>query len=113
MTSDHALLPPDPTGGAPEPAAAEFQEHGLQRHLGGFALKFVAAAALLFSAYQLTVAAFAPLSSLITRSLHVGFLLLIIFVLYPAMRRGKQLTRVPIVDWLLAFTGFALAFYQW
>ncbi|HJV61240.1 MAG TPA: TRAP transporter permease [Albitalea sp.] len=113
MASDHAILPPGGPEEAPAGAATEFQEHGLQRTLGGFPRKFVASAALLFSAYQLTVAAFAPLSSLITRALHVGFLLLIVFVLYPGMRRGKQLSRVPLVDWLLAFTGFALAFYQW
>src|SRR5438552_1120554 len=112
MSSDHALLPADAQSSA-DAGATEFQEHGLQRQLSGFALKFVGVAALLFSTYQLTVAAFAPLSSLITRSLHVGFLLMIVFVLYPAMRRGKQLTRVPLADWVLAATGFALAFYQW
>jgi TRAP transporter 4TM/12TM fusion protein len=110
--SDHDLLP----HGAPpsrDEAASEFQEHGAQRQLGGWTFKVLTAVALLFSTYQLTVAAFQPLSSLITRSLHVGFLLLIVFLLYPAFKRGKQMTRVPLVDWLLAITGFALAFYQW
>ena len=110
--SDHALVPPDPAA-PPGEAPGEFHEHGTQRRLGGWALRLLAAAALAFSAFQLTVAAFAPLSSLITRALHVGFLLLIIFMLYPAARRGRQLTRVPPVDWLLAAAGFALAFYQW
>ncbi len=112
MSNDHALLP----SGAPESSditEAEFSEHGLQRKLSGFALRFVTVAALLFSTYQLTIAAFAPLSSLISRSLHVGFLLLLVFVLYPAMRRGTQLTRVPLLDWVLALTGFGLGFYQW
>ena len=110
--SDHALFPPDAAAPDGEPPS-EFQEHGAQRRLGGFALRLLAAAALAFSAFQLTVAAFAPLSSLITRSLHVGFLLLIIFLLYPFARRGRQLTHVPLIDWLFAATGFALAFYQW
>ena len=91
----------------------EFQEHGLQRRLGGASLAFVAAAALLFSTYQLCIAAFSPLSSLITRSVHVGFLLLLVFVLYPLVKRGKQMTRVPLFDWGLAFVGFGLGFYQW
>ena len=103
----HAATPPGDT------AAVEFQEHGAQRRLGGWTLKALTAMALLFSTYQLATAAFQPLSSLITRSLHVGFLLLIIFVLYPAFKRGKRMTRVPLVDWLLAGAGFALAFYQW
>src|SRR5664279_832497 len=93
--------------------APEFQEHGLQRRLGGAALAFVGAAALLFSAYQLTIAAFSPISSLITRSLHVGFLMLLVFVLYPMAKRGRQMTKVPLFDWFLALLGFALGFYQW
>ncbi len=96
-----------------EAPAPEFREHGLQRRLGGAALAFVGASALLFSAYQLTIAAFSPLSSLITRSLHVGFLMLLVFVLYPAAKRGRQMTKVPLFDWLLALLGFALGFYQW
>ena len=92
---------------------AEFHEHGLQRRLGGAALAFLSGAALLFSAYQLTIAAFAPLSSLITRSLHVGFLLLLVFVLYPLRKHGRQMRRVPALDWVLALVGFALGFYQW
>ncbi|MEO7337477.1 MAG: TRAP transporter permease [Caldimonas sp.] len=100
-TSDEAV---DPT---------EFHEHGLQRTLSGGSLTFLGGAALLFSAYQLTMAAFQPVSSLVMRSLHVGFLLLLVFVLYPAMRRGTQLTRVPLIDWGLALAGFGLAFYQW
>ena len=108
--SGHALLP----AGAPDSAPpAEFMEHGLQRSLSGPALVFLSGAALLFSTYQLVVAAFQPVSSLVMRALHVGFLLLLVFVLYPAARRGSHLTRVPVFDWLLAFVGFGLAFYQW
>src|SRR5437773_6152743 len=58
MSSDHALLPADAQSSA-DAGATECQEHGLQRQLSGFALKFVGVAALLFSTYQLTVAAFA------------------------------------------------------
>ncbi len=94
-------------------ASGEFQEHGLQRRLGGASIAFIAACALLFSAYQLTVAAFAPLSSLIMRSIHVGFLLLLIFLLYPLVKRGRQMTRIPPYDWVLALAGFALGLYQW
>lgn len=100
-----------PADGA-APSAVEFQEDGLQRRHGGAALAFLAGAALLFSSYQLVVAAFSPLSSLIMRSLHVGFLLLLVFVLYPMARRGRQMTQVPLLDWGLALLGFGLGFYQ-
>ena len=91
----------------------EFQEHGHTRKLGGRALAAVTWAAIAFSAYQLMVAGFSPLSSLVTRSLHVGFLLLITFLLYPVVQRAKPQTRIPWYDWILALSGFSLAFYQW
>jgi len=91
----------------------EFQEHGHTRNLGGWALKTVTWAAILFSAYQLLVAGFSPLSSLVTRALHVGFLLLITFLLYPVVQGAKPQTRIPWYDWVLALTGFGFAFYQW
>src|SRR5450759_713497 len=91
----------------------ESQEHGHTRNLGGWALKTVTGAAIAFSAYQLIVAGFSPLTSMVTRALHVGFLLLITFLLYPALQRAKPQTRIPWYDWVLALTGFGLAFYHW
>ncbi|TFW09306.1 TRAP transporter permease [Oxalobacteraceae bacterium OM1] len=97
-------------GAAPLPS--DFQEHGSQRKLGGAALKVVLAAALAFSTYQLIVAAFHPLSSLVIRSLHVGFLLMLTFLLYPASKNSPG-DRIAWYDWILAGAGFALAFYHW
>ena len=91
--------------------AEEFQEHGTQRKLGGHALRLLIAMALCFSTYQLIVAAFNPFSSLVIRSLHVGFLLMITFVLYPATRHGK-LSSIAWYDGLLSGTGFLLSFYH-
>ncbi|HEX2530702.1 MAG TPA: TRAP transporter permease [Burkholderiaceae bacterium] len=90
----------------------EFHEHGLQRSLSGTSLKILVAFALLFSIYQLVVAAFSPLSSLVMRSLHVGFLLALTFLLYPAMKHGK-LSVIPWYDWILAILAFVLGTYQW
>ncbi len=98
---------------APDHGAEEFSEHGVQRRLGGRSLRILTGLALAFSAYQLMVAAFHPLSSLVIRSLHVGFLLAVTFVLYPSFRHGGKLSRVPVGDWLLATGGFILATYHW
>ena len=98
---------------APDHGAAEVSEHGIPRPLGGRALQALTAIALAFSAYQLVMAAFSPLSSLVMRSLHVGFLLTITFVLYPSFRHGAKLSRVPWHDWLLAAGAFALSLYHW
>lgn len=97
---------------APEQSTAEFSEHGVQRRLGGAALMLLTGLALAFSIYQLVVAAFHPLSSLVTRSFHVGFLLAITFLLYPAFRNAR-LSQVALIDWLLAAGAFSLSAYQW
>ena len=90
-------------------AAEEFSEHGLTRPLSGFGLQAVVAIALCFSTYQLFVAAFHPFSSLVTRSLHVGFLLLLTFLIYPATKRGARHGGIAWWEWALAVTAFAQA----
>ncbi|PKO91231.1 MAG: C4-dicarboxylate ABC transporter [Betaproteobacteria bacterium HGW-Betaproteobacteria-10] len=98
---------------SPMPDSEAFSEHGAQRQLGGLALLILTGAALAFSLYQLSVAAFHPLSSLVMRALHVGFLLTITFILFPASRHADKLSRVPLGDWLLATLAILLSVYQW
>jgi TRAP transporter 4TM/12TM fusion protein len=98
---------------APDHGLEEVSEHGVQRRLGGAALWVFSALALTFSIYQLVMAAFHPLSSLVMRSLHVGFLLALGLILYPAFRHGTRLSRVSIGDWILAVGAFVLSTYQW
>ena len=70
---------------------AELEGFGTQRHLAGWGRTAMLAGALGFSTFQLLVAAFSPLSSQITRSLHVGFLLLLAYLIYPARKRNANL----------------------
>jgi TRAP transporter 4TM/12TM fusion protein len=98
---------------APDHGIEEFSEHGVQRRLGGWSLRLVTALALAFSTYQLVVAAFHPLSSLVTRSLHVGFLLALTFLIYPAFKSADKLSRITPADWLLAVGAFVLGTYHW
>ena len=98
---------------APDHGAEEVSEHGIPRRLGGSALSVLTTLTLAFSAFQLVVAAFSPLSSLVTRSLHVGFLLAVAFVLYPSFRHGAKISRVPWHDWFLAAGAFSLSLYHW
>jgi TRAP transporter 4TM/12TM fusion protein len=90
---------------------SEFEEHGHQRLLMGWAARLAMFSALSFSAYQHYVAAFQPFSSLTMRALHVSFLLLLIFMFYPATKKGHTST-IPWYDLLLSFGGFALGFYH-
>ena len=66
--------------------------------------------ALLFSIYQIVTAAFHPVSSQVLRAGHVGFLLLLVFLCYPARGTGKPFQPVA---WVLGLAGFATFFYQW
>jgi TRAP transporter 4TM/12TM fusion protein len=88
-----------------------FEEGGVRRELSGTAAKIVAAIALCFSTYQLIIAGFAPLSSLPTRSLHVGFLLALSFTIHAAGKWSAR-TRIPWYDWTLAALGFAISTYH-
>ena len=71
------------------PDESAFDETGVKRDLSPIAAKVVAGVALAFSSYQLIIAAFAPLSSLPTRSIHVGFLLALAFLIYPISARAE------------------------
>ena len=88
-------------------------DSGHQRSLAGTAQRVVMAGALAFSAYQLVVAAFHPLSSLVMRSLHVGFLMLLVFWVVPALKRKSWMHSIPWFDWLLGAAAFALGLYHW
>ncbi len=67
--------------------------------------------AIFFSSYQLWMAAFHPLSSLVIRSIHVGFVLLMIYALHPPMDGRTALWRA--IGWGMGLTGFAFGIYQW
>ena len=94
----------------PEPS--DFEEHGHQRQLAGWTARIAMFGALSFSTYQIVVAAFHPFSSLIIRALHVSFLMMLIFMFYPARSKGRTAKHIPWYDLLLALGGFSLGFYH-
>lgn len=66
--------------------------------------------ALLFSIFQIVTAAFSPVSSQVLRAVHVGFLLWVVFLSYPAYGTGRPWQ--PLA-WILSLAGIATAVYQW
>ncbi|MEN2393815.1 TRAP transporter permease [Pseudomonas halotolerans] len=66
--------------------------------------------ALLFSVFQIITAAFSPISSQVLRAVHVGFLLWVVFLSYPAY--GASRPWQPLA-WVLSLAGIATAAYQW
>jgi TRAP transporter 4TM/12TM fusion protein len=66
--------------------------------------------ALAFSTYQIITAAFHPLSSQVQRAGHVGFLLMMVYLCYPAF--GGKRPYQPLA-WLLGLAGMGTFLYQW
>ena len=60
---------------------------------------------------QLWFAQYIPaLNSAQTRPVHLGFALLLAFLVYPALRSSPR-NRIPIIDWVLAIVASGTAFY--
>jgi len=62
--------------------------------------------AIIFSAFQIYTAAYSPLSSGVVRAIHVGFLLLMTFVLLPPLGRKW-------LGWAFGAIAFAIGLYHW
>ncbi len=88
---------------ASAPADAQLQTPDAEPPAFAGALFWVAVA---FSVFQIVTAAFSPLSSSVVRGVHVGFLLLVTFVLYPPARQRW-------LGWGIGAVGFATGLYQW
>ncbi|MGX1306500.1 TRAP transporter 4TM/12TM fusion protein [Amorphus suaedae] len=65
--------------------------------------------AIIFSAFQVTTAAWSPLASQIVRSVHVGFLLLVMFAIAGNHRGGGM----RYVLWGLGILSFVVGLYHW
>ncbi|WP_273786574.1 TRAP transporter permease [Brucella intermedia] len=76
----------------------------------GAGARILFAIAVAFSVFQLWTSAYSPLPSQVVRSVHVGFLLLLLFGLYAnAATDAARRT----VFWLAAVVAFALMLYHW
>ena len=96
--------------GAPIPGQTKTEarlEKGWGHDFEGRALFWIAVA---FSAFQIVTATFSPLASQIVRSVHVGFLMIVVFGVTSTLtdRRAAKL-----VYWALGIAGFVLGFYHW
>ena len=70
--------------------------------------------ALAFSCFQLVTAAFSPLSSQVVRTVHVGFVLWLIFLLYPPFGHSARWSGSGrALGWALGLTGFVFGLYHW
>ncbi len=103
---------PSPAEDSSAAAAFDRENPAATHGAAGTAAKAAFAIGVVFSLFQVWTAALSPLSSIVVRSLHVGFLLLMIFILFSARRGRGTRSRVPWYDWVFAVTGFVLGFYH-
>jgi len=94
------------------PVHEELPTEGLPPGWGeGLAGKVAFAIAIAFSCFQLYVAAYGGLPSQVIRAMHVGFLLLLGFVLLANLRTSSRIMR-PVL-WCFGILGFATGVYNW
>ncbi|HRP96907.1 MAG TPA: TRAP transporter permease [Rhodocyclaceae bacterium] len=84
--------------------------HSPAAEAGKGMLRVVFYSAILFSVFQLVTSAFSPLSSTVVRALHVGFLLLLTFLLHPW--QGGQ-GRTGVLTKAIGFGALLLSGYHW
>ncbi len=80
------------------------------RNLTGFMAKFVSALAISFSVFQLYTSIFGVMDAHLQRSIHLGFGMALIFLMYPT-RASWSRNSVHPVDVLLSIVGAALPLY--
>lgn len=77
-----------------------------RRQFKGRIKLFVTAIAIIMSSFHLYTAAFGTLGPIQQRSVHLGFVLTLIFLLYPATKRSPM-DKPSIIDWIFIFLSIA------
>lgn len=88
----------------------EFEEVKLRTFDSKFLIYLGIAIGFSWSLFQMYIAYF-PLNTTIARSIHLGFAVILVFLLYPIVRHKRAHTMVPFYDWLFMIIGVILALY--
>src|SRR5690606_9004727 len=81
------------------------------RRLGGIMKWVIFAILLSFSLFQLYTAIFGQFTAYIQRSIHLGFGLTVIFLLFPSRKRKGSKTKIPFYDYILAILAAVCGMY--
>ncbi|MDN7226149.1 TRAP transporter permease [Planococcus liqunii] len=108
-------LPPEEEGNISEEKQKEilqkYDPESNTRDLSGIAKHLVFFGLLAFSLFQLYTAIDGQLTAYLQRSIHLGFALSLIFLLFPAIKRKGDRRKVPFYDYLLALLAVAVGAY--
>jgi TRAP transporter 4TM/12TM fusion protein len=99
---------------------AEEEESGY-RHLEGWDRYIIPTIAVIWCLFQLSIASWLLIDTVIIRAIHLGFAMLIAFMSYPALKKPRKgfwsflstRTRIPIFDYIMALLGCFSALYIW
>ena len=81
------------------------------RSVDGIMKKVIFFGLLAFSLFQLYTAIEGQFTAYIQRSIHLGFALSLIFLLFPAMKKSIRKRKVPIYDYILALLSIGVGLY--
>jgi TRAP transporter 4TM/12TM fusion protein len=84
----------------------DVKKSGKRRKLSGNLKKLITVLAVVMSVYHLYTAAFGLLMPIQQRSIHLAFVLTLIFLLYPATAKSDH-TKPTLFDWLLVILSIA------
>ncbi|PLR80127.1 C4-dicarboxylate ABC transporter [Bacillus canaveralius] len=90
---------------------AEYDPEAGTRRLSGIVNKLITAFAVSFSLFHIYTAFIGGLSSQLQRSIHLAFVLGLIFLLFPFSKKKIGETKIPIIDVILAFVGIFVGLY--
>ncbi len=89
---------------------AKYDKESTYRVFQGALDWFVRILCILFSSFHMYTAAMGAFAPQIQRAVHLGFVLTLVYLLYPAKTSGDK-TRLPLIDAALAFAGALVSFY--
>lgn len=88
----------------------KFDIESNQRKIGGWMKHVIFFGLLAFTLYQLYTAIFGQFPAQIQRTVHLGFALTFVFLLFPATRKMKK-TSIPFYDYILAIIAVIVGSY--
>ncbi len=89
---------------------AKYDKESAYRRLSGKQLKIVSIIAILFSGFQLYTAIFGILPAQLQRSVHLAFVFMLVYLLYPG-RKNSRRDSFGLIDVCFAAVGAGVAFY--
>jgi TRAP transporter 4TM/12TM fusion protein len=93
-----------------EAKIAEFDKSANTRKLRGFLALLVTAIAIAMSAFHLYTAGFGLLLTMKQRALHLLFVLVLGFLMYPSTKKSPR-DRIALLDWVFAILGIVVTAY--